>query len=156
MLHGKEVRDQPPAEVYQHLLECGNHLCSVSTMHRILREDDENGDRRDQRAAKHHAVPRLLAEAINEVWIWNCSQLATRGTRGILSLYVVPDLFSRFVLACMVSHEENSALAQQLMSEGSAPLPHRLRAAQHSSGSRCADDRPPLHRFEDRCEHRAQ
>jgi putative transposase len=51
VLHSEEFRDQPPAEVYHRLLERGTHLCSLSTMHRILREDDESGDRRDQSAA---------------------------------------------------------------------------------------------------------
>jgi putative transposase len=124
VLHSEEFRDQPPVEVYHRLLERGIYRCSVSTMHRILREGEENGDRRDQRAAKHHAVPRLLAEAPNEVWTWDCSKLATRARGAYLTLYVVLDLFSRFVLAWMVSRKENSALARQLMSE--AALRYRI------------------------------
>jgi putative transposase len=123
-----EFCNQPPAEVYQTLLERGIYLCSISTMHRILRAHGENGERRDQRPAQHHAVPRLLAERPNEVWTWDCSKLATR-TRGVyLTLYVVLDLFSRFVLAWMVSRKENSALAQQLMSE--AVTRYRIDAGQ--------------------------
>jgi putative transposase len=128
VLHSEEFRDQPPAEVYHRLLERGTHLCSLSTMHRILREDDENGDRRDQRAAKHHAVPRLLAEAPNAVWTWDCSKLATRARGVYLTLYVVLDLFSRFVLAWMVSRKENSALARQLMNE--AAIRYRIGSGQ--------------------------
>jgi putative transposase len=128
VLHSEEFRDQPPAEVYQHLLERGTHLCSISTMHRILREDDESGDRRDQRAAKHHAVPRLLAEAPNAVWTWDCSKLATRARRAYLTLYVVLDLFNRFVLAWMVSRKDNSALARQLMNE--AAIRYRIGSGQ--------------------------
>ena len=48
-LHSEPYRDQPPAEVYQRLLEQGTHLCSISTMHRVLREQKENGERRHQR-----------------------------------------------------------------------------------------------------------
>jgi len=62
-LHSEPYRDQPPTEVYQRLLEQEQYLCSVSTMHRILRGLRENGDRRHQRPAQHHAVPRLLAKA---------------------------------------------------------------------------------------------
>lgn len=117
VLHSEAFRDQPPAQVYQQLLEQDQYLCSVSTMHRILRAGGENGERRDQRPAQHHAIPRLCAEAPNEVWTWDISKLATT-TRGVyLSLYVVLDLFSRFVVAWMVSAKENSALAQQLMGE---------------------------------------
>ena len=60
-LHSEPYRDQPPAEVYQRLLEQGTHLCSISTMHRVLREQKENGERRHQRPAQHYAIPRLLA-----------------------------------------------------------------------------------------------
>ena len=83
-------------------------------------EHGENGERRDQRAAQHNAIPRLIAQAPNEVWTWDCSKLATRARSVYLTLYVVLDLFSRFVLAWMVSRKENSALAQQLMAEATA------------------------------------
>lgn len=120
VLTSAEFCNQPPVEVYHTLLERGVHLCSISTMHRILREHAQNGERRNQRAAQHHAIPRLVAQKPNEVWTWDCSKLPTR-VRGVyLTLYVVLDLFSRFVLAWMVSRKENSALAQQLMAEATA------------------------------------
>ena len=128
MLTSAEFCNQPPVEVYHTLLERGVYLCSVSTMHRILREHAQNGERRDQRAAQHHAMPRLVAQAPNEVWTWDCSKLPTRARSVYLTLYVVLDLFSRFVLAWMVSRKENSALAQQLMAEATAK--YRIDAGQ--------------------------
>ncbi len=118
-LTSAEFCNQPPVEIYHTLLERGVYLCSLSTMHRLLREHGENGERRNQRAAQHHATPRLVAQAPNEVWTWDCSKLPTRARSVYLTLYVVLDLFSRFVLAWMVSRKENSALAQQLMAEAS-------------------------------------
>ena len=128
LLTSAEFCNQPPVEVYHTLLERGVCLCSISTMHRILRENDENGERRNQRAAQHHAMPRLVAQAPNEVWTWDCSKLPTRARSVYLTLYVVLDLFSRFVLAWMVSRKENSALAQQLMTEATAK--YRIDAGQ--------------------------
>ena len=120
VLHSEPYCDQPPAEVYQRLLERDQHLCSVSTMHRLLRGLQENGERRQQRPAQHHAIPRLLAEAPHDVWTWDITKLPLV-RRGIyLSLYVVLDLFSRFVVAWMLSRKENSALAKQLMDEATA------------------------------------
>jgi len=119
-LHSEPYCDQPPAEVYQRLLEQDQYLCSVSTMHRILRGLGENGERRQQRPAQHHAVPRLLASAPHDVWTWDITKLPLV-RRGIyLSLYVVLDLFSRFMVAWMVSRKENSALSKQLMDEATA------------------------------------
>lgn len=117
LLRSEPFRDQTPAEIYQYLLEQGKAPCSVSTMHRILREDGQHGERRDQRPAQHHAIPRLKATRPNEVWTWDITKLALV-TRGFyLSLYAITDLFSRFIVAWMVSLKENSALAMQLMNE---------------------------------------
>ena len=120
VLHSEKYCDQPPAAVYQRLLEQKQYLCSVSTMHRILRSEQEAGERRNQRPAQHHAIPRLLATAPHDVWTWDITKLPLV-RRGIyLSLYVVLDLFSRFVVAWMVSRKENSALASQLMAEATS------------------------------------
>lgn len=116
-LHSEPYRDQPPAEVYQHLLEKDQYLCSISTMHRLLRRTGENGERRAQRPAQHHAIPRLLAYSPNEVWTWDITKLPLIRGGIYLSLYVVLDLFSRFVVAWMLSTKENSALSKQLMNE---------------------------------------
>jgi len=116
-LRSERYRDQPPAEVYHQLLEKKQHLCSISTMHRILRQEKENGERRPQRPAQHHAIPRLLAYSPNEVWTWDITKLPLICRRIYLSLYVVLDLYSRFVVAWMISIKENSALSKQLMTE---------------------------------------
>jgi len=118
-LRSEQYYDQPPAEVYQSLLEADQYLCSVSTMHRLLRKESENGERRPQRPAQHHAIPRLLAHSPNGVWTWDITKLPLI-TRGVyLSLYVVLDLYSRFAVAWMLSIKENSALSRQLINEAS-------------------------------------
>ncbi|MCF6283316.1 MAG: IS3 family transposase [Candidatus Polarisedimenticolaceae bacterium] len=119
-LHSEPYRDQPPAEVYQRLLENNQYLCSVSTMHRLLTKQGENGERRAQRPAQHNAIPRLVAFAPNKVWSWDITKLPLVRRGVYLSLYVVLDLFSRFVVAWMPSTKENSALSQQLMTEAVA------------------------------------
>lgn len=120
LLLSEPYRDQPPYEVYHALLEQGRYLCSISTMHRLLREDNCSGERRQQRPAQHHAIPRLEATRPNQVWTWDITKLATHQRGVYLCLYVVIDLFSRFVVAWMISRKENSALSQQLMDEAVA------------------------------------
>jgi len=119
-LHSAEHCNQPPAEVYQRLLEQGEAPCSLSTIHRLLRHAGENGDRRNQRPAQHHAIPRLKATRPNQVWTWDISKLALASRGAYLSLYALTDLYSRYTVAWMVSLKENSALAQQLMNEACA------------------------------------
>ena len=58
LLHDEAYCDQPPVQVYAKLLEEGRYLCSVSTMHRLLRTAEEQGERRPQRPAQHHAYSR--------------------------------------------------------------------------------------------------
>jgi putative transposase len=97
-------------------------------MHRLLRKAHEQGERRAQRPPQHNAVPRLLATRPNEVWTWDVTKLPTRRRGEYLSLYVVLDLYSRFVVAWMLSSKENSALAQQLFDE--AALRYEVAAGQ--------------------------
>lgn len=99
ILQNDEHVDQPPAQVYHKLLQQKQYYCSIRTIHRIMQSLGQNGERRNQRPAQHHPQPRLLATGPNEVWTWDITKLPlTR--RGIyLSLYVVLDLFSRFVVA---------------------------------------------------------
>ena len=117
LMNNEDYCNQPPAEIYYSLLEKGIYLCSISTMHRLLRTENQQGERRAQRPAQSHAVPRLHAQAVNEVWTWDITKLATQRRGEYLSLYVVMDLFSRYIVAWMLSRKENSALASQLMLE---------------------------------------
>ena len=120
ILYCAEFGDQPPTEIYHTLLERGENPCSPSTMYRILRSEKHSGERRQQRSPQSHSIPRLFAEQPNQVWTWDCSKLATLEKTQYLTLYVVLDLFSRYVLGWMVSTKENAALAMQLMDEASA------------------------------------
>lgn len=117
VLHEPRFADQPPAQVYAKLLDEGRYLCSIRTMHRLLAEVGESGERRVQRPKTHHPVPRLVADAPNVVWSWDITKLATWARGVFLSLYVVLDLYSRYVVAWMVAARENSALAKQVLAE---------------------------------------
>jgi putative transposase len=115
VLHSGRFADQPPREVYAALLAEGRYLCSVRTMYRILTAQGEVRERCNQRPPHHHAIPRLEARAPNEVWTWDISKLATVTTGVFLNLYLVLDLYSRYIVAWMVALRENSALAQHLI-----------------------------------------
>lgn len=117
VLTGDEYQNQPPAQVYFNLLQQGIYLCSISTMHRLMRDDGLNGERRQQRPPSPQAIPRLLATAPNQVWTWDIAKLPTQKRGEYLSLYVMMDLFSRYIVAWMLSRKENSALSSQLIDE---------------------------------------
>ena len=120
VLDSERFIDQPPREVYGTLLTEGTYLCSVRTMYRLLNERAPVNERRNHREPHSHAVPRLTAAAPNEAWSWDISKLPTYERGVFLNLYVVLDMFSRFVVAWMVAAHENSALAKQLFGEAVA------------------------------------
>jgi len=113
-LHSERFCDQPPRQVYAALLSEGEIIASPSTLYRLLRAQGENRERRAQRPAQHHAVPRLVARAPHEVWTWDITKLPTLVTGVFLNLYLILDLYSRHVVGWMVSRKENAGLAQHL------------------------------------------
>lgn len=117
VLNNDEHLNQPPMQIYYSLLQQGIYLCSVSTMHRVMRDKSFNGERRLQRAPSPQPIPRLVASGPNEVWTWDIAKLPTMKRGEYLSLYVVMDLYSRYIVAWMLSRKENSALSSQLMAE---------------------------------------
>ncbi|TDR38364.1 putative transposase [Tahibacter aquaticus] len=110
-LHSPRFRDQTPAHTYHTLLGEGIFLASVRTMHRLLKGAGEARERRPIRPAQTHAVPRLQATAANQVWTWDITKLALRERGAWLYLYVLIDLYSRYVIGWMIAGTENSALA---------------------------------------------
>ncbi len=121
--------------MYATLLEEGRYLCSIRTMYRVLHDADEVTERRSQRQYPHREPPRLVATAPNQVWTWDITRLSSPRKWVTYPLYVVLDLFSRYVVAWMVATRETATRAQRLVSgacqkQGIAPAP----------GPRCADD----------------
>lgn len=107
--------DRAPAQVHATLLDEGTYVCSVRTMYRLLATFHEVRARRAQRTHPTHAVPRLVATRPNQVWTWDVTDLKgpVKGER--YKLYVVLDLFSRFVVAWMLARRESATLAQRLI-----------------------------------------
>lgn len=119
-LNSEPFVDSAPREVYATLLDNGHYLCSVSTMYRILGEHDEVRERRDQLRHPHYAKPQLLATGPNQVWSWDITKLRSPIKWSYFYLYVILDIFSRYVVGWMIAEREAAALARQLMRESCA------------------------------------
>jgi putative transposase len=109
--------DQAPREVYATLLDEGIYLCSVTSMYRILRENQEVRERRNQLRHPAYAKPRLLATGPNQVWTWDITKLLGQMKWTYFYLYVLLDLFSRFVVGWLIAERENATLAEHLIAE---------------------------------------
>jgi len=116
-LHCERFVDKAPAQVWATLLDEGTYLCSVRTMYRILEEHGEVRERRNQRRHPNYTKPELLAEAPNQVWSWDITKLRGPVKWTYYYLYVILDIFSRYVVGWMLAHRESAALAQRLIAE---------------------------------------
>jgi len=116
-LYSERHLDSSPRQVYAKLLDEGRYLCSVRTMYRILEEEDASQERRNQLRHPAYTKPELLATAPNEVWSWDITKL--RGPRKGMSyhLYVILDIYSRYVVGWMLAHRESASLASRLIRE---------------------------------------
>jgi len=116
-LHCERFMDHAPAQVHATLLDEGTYLCSPRTMYRILDSAQEVKERRDQVRRPHYAKPELLATRPNEVWSWDITKLMGPAKWTYFYLYVILDIFSRYVVGWMVARHESAALAEGLISE---------------------------------------
>lgn len=116
-LNDDRFADRAPAQVYATLLDEGTFLCSIPTMYRILRENRLVRDRRNQRRHPSYHKPELLATGPRQVWSWDITKLLGPVKWTYFHLYVLLDIFSRYVTGWMVAPRESAALAQRLIAE---------------------------------------
>ncbi|MFY2558912.1 IS3 family transposase [Corallococcus terminator] len=117
VLHEPRFADAAPAEVYAQLLDEGRYLCSERTMYRMLASNHEVRERRNQLRHPNHPVPQLHATKPNELWSWDITKLHGPTKWTYFYLYVVLDVFSRYVVGWMVAHRESATLAQKLLAQ---------------------------------------
>ena len=109
--------DRSPAEVVATLLDEGQYLCSERTMYRILAAEQPVRERRNQLTHARYAKPELVATAPNQTWSWDITRLLGPKRWTYFSLYVLLDLFSRYVVGWMLAERESAALAANLIEQ---------------------------------------
>ena len=117
VLHSEPFADKPPAEVYAALLDQGQYVCSIRTMYRILNERQEVRERRDQLRHPTYHKPQLVATGPNQVWSWDITKLLGPAKWTYFHLYVILDIFSRYVVGWMLASRESEHLAERLIRE---------------------------------------
>jgi len=114
-LNSEEFMDKAPMTVFATLLEKGQYLCSVRTMYRLLKKIGQSRERRNQVNRPNYKKPELLATGPNQVWSWDITKLKGPVKWSYFHLYVIMDIFSRYVVGWMVAHRESAILAKQLI-----------------------------------------
>ena len=117
LLNSERFQDLAPREVYAKLLDEERYLCSSSTMYRILAAHAEVRERRNQLRHPAYPKPELLATGPNQVWSWDITKLRGPSKGVYYYLYVIIDIYSRYVVGWMIAEVEAAALAEQLITE---------------------------------------
>jgi putative transposase len=115
LLHSENFVDMAPRAVHAALLEQGVYLCSPRTMYRLLAAHGESRPRRQSERKDRFARPELLATRPNEVWTWDVTWLRGPSKGERYALYVMLDLFSRYVVGWMLAATENGELASDFI-----------------------------------------
>ena len=117
VLHSERFVDKAPAQVVATLLDEDVYHCSTRTMYRVLDSNREVRERRDQLRHPIYQKPELLATAPNQVWSWDITKLLGPAKWTYFYLYVILDIFSRYVVGWMLADAESTALAKRLIDE---------------------------------------
>jgi putative transposase len=117
VLNSERFVDLAPAAIYATLLDEGHYLASVRTMYRLLAAQGQSAERRRQRVHPVYEKPELLATRSNQVWSWDITKLKGAVRWSIYHLYVILDIFSRYVVGWMVALREAAELAEQLIAD---------------------------------------
>ena len=117
VLNSERFRDASPAQVYAALLDEGVYLASIATMYRVLRS--QGGVRERRRTTSHpaHPKPELVARGPNQVWTWDITKLKGPTKGEFYALYVIIDLYSRYVVGWLLAESESATLAERLIRE---------------------------------------
>jgi putative transposase len=128
VLNSVRFQDCAPAAIQATLLDEGQYLCSTRTMYRVLNEDGASRERRNQLMHPAYQKPELLATAPNQLWSWDITKLRGPAKWTYYYLYVILDVFSRYVVGWMIAPREAAALATKLIEETCEK--HTIQAAQ--------------------------
>jgi putative transposase len=119
ILHSERFTDKTPYDAYYALLDEGQYYCSPRTMYRILSSQGENTIRRKQRNHRDAIKPELIAVQPNQVWSWDITKLRSNQKWVYYYLYVILDIYSRYVVGWMIADRESKELARQLIHQSS-------------------------------------
>jgi len=117
LLNSERFVDKSPEQVFAILAEDDKYVASARTMYRVLSEAKQVRERRNRRIHPVHVMPRLVANGPNAVWSWDISKLKGPAKGIWFMLYVVLDIFTRYVVGWMLAEHENAKLAQHLLRE---------------------------------------
>ncbi|MGB8200154.1 MAG: DDE-type integrase/transposase/recombinase, partial [Pseudonocardiaceae bacterium] len=131
VLNSEPYRDLAIPQVWARELDAGRYWCSESSMYRIARDAGQSRERRAQATHPARVRPELVATGPSEVWSWDITALKGPRKGQWYKLYVVLDIFSRYVPGWLVAHAEDAVVAKDFLADAVARnlvIPHTIHA----------------------------
>ena len=131
LLNSEPYRDLAIGQVWARELDEGRYWCSESSMYRIARDAGQSRERRTQASHPPRVRPELVAHGPSEVWSWDITALKGPQKGHWYKLYVVLDIFSRYVPGWLVAHAEDAVVAKDFLADAVArnlAIPHTIHA----------------------------
>jgi len=117
IMHEERFMDLPPGQIFNHLLDEGRYIASERTIYRILADNNEVKERRKIRKHPKYSRPELLATKPNQLWSWDITRLRGPNKLEYYQLYVIIDVYSRYVVGWMLAQTESGTLAKHFIEE---------------------------------------
>ncbi|MBA3403247.1 MAG: IS3 family transposase [Gemmatimonadaceae bacterium] len=127
-LDSERFMEKAPRQVYAELLDEEKYVCSVRTMYRVLENHGQVRERRNQRRHPEYVKPELVARAPNQVWSWDITKVPGPERGSYFSLYVILDIFSRYLVGWILARSETKAVAKNLLAD--AFVRHNIKPGQ--------------------------
>lgn len=116
--NNEEYAHLPPGKIVPALADVGLYLASESTIHRILKSEQQLTHRERAKPIRNQQKPKALtATGPNEIYSWDITYLPSHIKGLFFYLYLVMDIYSRKVVGWQVYEAESSALAADLMTD---------------------------------------
>ena len=116
-LHSSEFVDTSPNEIVAMLADRGVYIASERTFYRILKQENESHHRGRSKPPVKRDPPSHVATAPNQVWSWDITYLNGPIKGHYFFLYMILDIFSRFIVGWEVWEEQSSEHAKTLVSK---------------------------------------
>ncbi len=115
VLTSQEFAGDSPNQIVPKLADMGIYRCSEVTMYRILREERMLAHREAAKPRSNRRPDEHRATGPNQVWAWDITYLRSPITGKYFYLYVILDVWSRYIVGWRVEESENSELAAELL-----------------------------------------
>lgn len=119
-LNRQEYADLSICQAFYRVWDEGTYICSLSSWYRIARDHGQVGDRRAQATGSPKKIPELTATAPSQVWSWDITKLKGPRRGQYFHLYVITDIYSRYVTGWRLEGYESGALAQEMINDAVA------------------------------------